>query len=342
MKTYTKFFLIIGLFCVCNAFAQTDIAGTWQGKLAIDQNTQMNIHFILAKKADGSYSAVLNSPDTGGIKNVEATAVKYSGNKLDIEVASLSGSYSGTVAKGAITGEWRQQGSTFPLVLTPYTKPSASTLKPLLGEWVSKLKVTEEMTITVVFHFEATKDGKFKATFDQPEQGAMGLEISDLALEGNQVSFKIPIASGDYKGTLNNNSIKGVYKVSGRELEMNLAREKYKAPLSQIELDADAMRQLEGRWAGNLGPLSVVFRFERNAAGKPIIFLDSPDQKAMGIPVTQANLVDATLTIEVPAVMGKYNGKLNDDKVDGTWTQMGKPIPLVLTRQQASPPEKKQ
>ena len=341
MKIYVKLFLTLGLLLGGNAVAQSDLAGTWQGKLTIDQNTKMTIHFILTKKADGSYAAVLNSPDTGGIKNVAASAVKYAGGKLSIDVASLSGSYSGTVAKGAITGEWKQQGSTFPLVLTPYKKPDASSLKPLLGEWVSKLKVTEDMIITVVFHFEYAKDGKFVSTFDQPDQGAKGLAISDVVLDGNQVSFKIPIASGEYKGTLVKNTIAGVYKVSGRELAMDLVKGKYQAPTAQIDLSADAMKLLSGRWVGKIGPLSMVFRFEGNAAGKPAVFIDVPEQKAIGLVVAKATLTDGTLSLDVPAAFGKYVGKLSGNKIDGTWTQNKQDIPLSLTKEEPAASPKK-
>ncbi len=333
MKTYKKLLLIIGLLFGGIVFAQTDLAGTWQGKLAIDQNTKMTVHFILTKKADGSYAAVLNSPDTGGIKNVVAGAVKYSGGKLVIDVPSLSGSYTGIAAKGTITGEWKQQGSSIPLVLTPYKAPSASSLKPLLGEWVSKLKVTEQMIIAVVFHFEYAKDGKFTATFDQPEQGAKGLAISDVALEGDQVSFKIPIASGEYKGTLGKNTITGIYKVSGTELKMDLVKGKYQAPPSTIDLSADAMKLLLGRWVGKLGSLSLVFRFERDATGKSAVFIDSPDQGANGLPVAKASWINGELTLEVPSVVGKYSGKLSGDKLDGTWNQLGKDMPLSLAKE---------
>jgi hypothetical protein len=341
MKIRSKLLLLFALLFCSTLFAQTDIAGTWQGKLTIDPTTKMTIHFILTKKADGSYSAVLNSPDSGGIKNVAANSVKYTGGKLSIDVTSLSGAFSGTLAKGTITGEWRQQGSTFPLVLVPYVKPSVSSLKPILGDWICKLKATETMVIPVIFHFETGKDGKFKATFDQPEQGGMGLEVTDVALEGDQVSFKIPIASGEYKGTLKNDSITGTYKVSGRDLVMNLNRGKYQPPPSQIDLNADAMKLLAGRWRGTLGPISIVFRFERDTAGKPVVLIDSPDQKAVGLPVLKAALTEGTLTLEIPNVAGKYVGKLTGDKLDGTWTQVGQSNPLVLTKEASAPKEKK-
>jgi len=331
MKTYIMFFLALSVLPCGHAVAQTDLTGTWQGKLAIDQTTKITIQFILSKKADGTYSAVVNSTDSN-IKNVAASAVKYSGSKLSIDVPSLSGSYNGTMGKGMITGEWRQQDSTFPLVLTPYKKPDASSLKPLLGEWVSRLKVTEEMSILVVYDFKYTKDGKLVSTFDEPDQGIKGYEISDVSLEGDHVRFRIPIAKSEYNGTLSNNTITGIYKVSGRELPQVLKREKYQAPPSRIDLSADAIKLLLGKWSGKLGPLNIIFRFEKDAAGKPAVFIDSPDQGTNGLPVRSATLAQGTLALDVPAVGGKFSGKLSADKIEGTWTQLGNSMPLTLLK----------
>jgi hypothetical protein len=332
MKTLVRFVLILSFLAGSHAFAQTDLSGTWQGKLDVSPNESITIQFVFSKKADGTYSVVLNSQDSSSIKNVAANTVKYSSGKLSIDVASLSGSFSGTAGKGTITGEWRQQGGTFPLVLTPYKKPDASSLKPLLGEWVSRLKVTDEMSILVVYHFEYTKDGKTVATFDQPDQGIKGYEISDVSLEGDHVRFRIPIANSEYNGTLSNNTITGIYKVSGRELPQVLKKEKYQASPAQIDISADAMKLLLGRWVGQITNLTIVFRFERDAAGKPVVFVDSPDQGVNGLPVAKAAMTNGTLTLDIPKVVGKYSGTLNLDKIEGTWTQLGNSLPLTLVR----------
>jgi len=331
MNTLIRFVLMLSFLAGSHAFAQMDLTGTWQGKLAIDQTTKITIQFIFSKKADGTYSAIVNSTDSS-IKNVAASAVRLAGGKLTIDVASLSGSYAGTVDKGTITGEWKQPGSTLPLVLTPYKKPDASSLKPLLGEWVSRLKVTEELSVLVVYDFEYTKDGKLVSTFDQPDQGIKGYEISDVSLEGNHVRFRIPIANSEYNGTLSNNTITGIYKVSGRELPQVLKKEKYQAVPAQIDISADAMKLLSGRWVGQITNLTIVVRFERDTAGKPTVFLDSPDQGVNGLLVAKAAMTDSTLTLDIPKVVGKYSGKLNADKIEGTWTQLGNSMPLTLVK----------
>ena len=74
MKTTIQMtFICLLIFCV-GVVAQTDIAGTWEGKLEIAPGQEMRIHFIITKQGDGSYKAVLDSPDTGAIKNEPASA----------------------------------------------------------------------------------------------------------------------------------------------------------------------------------------------------------------------------------------------------------------------------
>ena len=61
--------------------ASPEIAGVWRGKLQVDPKTSMTIDFTFAGKPDGQYSAVLNSPTGGAIKNV-AAKVGFSARRL--------------------------------------------------------------------------------------------------------------------------------------------------------------------------------------------------------------------------------------------------------------------
>jgi hypothetical protein len=61
--------------------------------------------------------------------------------------------------------------------------------------------------------------------------------------------------------------------------------------------------------------------------------MDSPDQGAKDIPVTSASMTEGKLTLKVAAVMGNYSATVSGNKMDGTWTQGGKPMPLVLTKE---------
>ena len=344
MKTWVGGFLLLSFLFCGSLFAQTDLTGTWQGKLAIDQKTTMAIQFILTKQADGSYKAVVNSPESGAIKNVPASTVKLSGGKLTIDVASLSGSYAGTVGKGTITGEWKQPGSTLPLVLTPYKKPVAGSFKPLLGEWSGKLTVPGITSLAIIFRFEMAKDGTIAAFMDVPDQNARGIAVSDLKLEGDQVSLRIPAAGIEYSGQLSGNNIKGTFKQSGASFELNLAKGKYQVP--GIDMPAEDMNKLLGQWAGRVkvgedsitDTATVILRFEKTKDGKLAAFSDSPEQGQYGHPLTDVTLKGDQLIINLPGTGGGYTGKLSGNTIAGTFAVGGMKRDLTVTKGAKFPP----
>jgi len=94
---------------------------------------------------------------------------------------------------------------------------------------------------------------------------------------------------------------------------------------------------LAGTWNGklNLGPasLSIVFHIAGGEEGQPAtVALDSPDQGATGIPTDVEYCQGDSIAIQVPRLMLSYNGRLKDDTIKGTFTQMGRRLPLELKR----------
>jgi hypothetical protein len=333
MQAYMRIVLVLSILACGNVFAQTDIAGTWQGRLAIDKNNSMTIQFVLTKKADGSYSAVLNSLETGGPKNVAATSVKYSGGKLAIDVPSYNGSYSGTVGKDAITGEWRQQGGNLPLVLTRYKKPDAGTFKPLLGEWSGSLSAPG-IKVTIVFRFEAAKDGKVAAFMDVPEQGAKGIS-GEVALVGDDVSVKIPAPGIEYGGRLSGNSITGTFKQSGGAFPLNLAKGKYRVP--DIDMPAEDMNKLIGRWAGRMdvpGDVmhTIILRFEKTKEGKLAAFAECPERGTASNKLVDISLKGDQLSFKILGIGAEYTGRFKNNSILGIYKTREKQCELNLTK----------
>jgi hypothetical protein len=338
MKAFAGFVLIFCLLFCTNAVAQTDLTGTWQGQLAAGPSEKITIQFIFAKQADGSYKVVLNSPDNAAIKNMAASTVKLAGGKLTIDVESLSGSYAGTVAAGAITGVWKQPGSSLPLVLTPYKKPGIDTLKPLLGEWVGILEPPGAgVKLAIVFRFQMNKDGKFTAFLDSPDQGAKDIPVGDVVLDGNQVDIKIPVAQASFKGQLVGNKINGTVKQGGQDLKLDLTKGKYQPPPAFASLSAEGMKQLLGQWVGKWKAseevsYTAVFRFEKAKDGKFIAVVDLPEQGTKDFSLADGVLKDDQLTCRIPKMQGEYAGKISGNSITGTYKAGGKQYPLNLTR----------
>ncbi len=77
-------------------------------------------------------------------------------------------------------------------------QPNSSSV---VGDWSGKLKAGGG-SLLVVLHVTKSDSGALEVTLDSPQQGATGLEGSDVMLEGDKLSFKIPVVNGSYKGTI--------------------------------------------------------------------------------------------------------------------------------------------
>ena len=97
----------------------------------------------------------------------------------------------------------------------------------------------------------------------------------------------------------------------------------------------------EGIWLGTLQAGAVSLRVQvtikADSGGQLTGALDSLDQGSMGIPCANVKLAGDDLTFDVPAVNGKYAGKLSADgnTLAGTWSQHA-PLALNMTRQQSA------
>jgi len=91
-----------------------------------------------------------------------------------------------------------------------------------------------------------------------------------------------------------------------------------------------------GSWSGVLEvqgmELRIVFHVEQGEGGLTAT-MDSPDQGATGIPVSDVTVAGDSVTLSVDRIGGTYAGTLADDgtKIEGQWTQSGQSFPLTLT-----------
>jgi hypothetical protein len=96
-------------------------------------------------------------------------------------------------------------------------------------------------------------------------------------------------------------------------------------------------QDISGDWNGTLKAdgveLRLVLHITKNADGRLMATLDSTDQGANGIPVTSATVTNSHLSLNVDAVNGTYDGKVNTKatEIEGTWMQ-GAPLELNFHR----------
>lgn len=336
MRSYLWIILVLGFLSSGSALAQTDLTGTWQGTMEITPEQKLTIQFIISKKDDGSYAAVLNSPDTGAIKDIAAESVTYKDGTLDIDVQSLSGSYSGKIADNVITGEWKQPGSALDLVLTPYVKPKEVPTDPLLGEWVGPIDVG--IKLTLVLKYNKDKDGNFSGTLEIPEQGAQGanaIPLGEVKLAGDEANFDVPAARIKFRCKLDGDTLKGHLIQGNQETPIEFKKGKYVPPPKMLDVSAEAMEKLKGEWTGKMTlvkdlPLPVRVRFEETKEGKSRAFLDIPSQNQKDMELSDVELKGDKLSLKVG--IPRYEGTLKDDVISGHYIIANMKFELNLTR----------
>jgi len=97
--------------------------------------------------------------------------------------------------------------------------------------------------------------------------------------------------------------------------------------------------QLVGSWEGSLTfnsiTLRMVFHLEQNESGNLGGTMDSPDQGATGIAISEVKIDSNTINISIRSIGGTYTGEYNDQtkELKGIWRQGSSSLPLILKPQ---------
>ncbi len=95
--------------------AAADLAGDWSGALSFN-GLQLHLVFHVAARAEGGWSATMDSPDQGA-RGVPVDEVAASGDSVRLGLRRLRAGFRGLAAGDTLRGVWEQGGLSFPLVL---------------------------------------------------------------------------------------------------------------------------------------------------------------------------------------------------------------------------------
>ncbi len=195
--------------------------------------------------------------------------------------------------------------------------------------------------LTFVLRFKTDAKGVFGGTLAVPEQGGNEIAMTDIQFSANKLNFRIPQVRGDLTATLANGVFTGTWSQGGQGLPVTIKKGEYAAPVYALKLSTEAFAALNGTWKGKLemtspqgqkATLSMVLRFNTSAAGQYVGFVDSPDQKASNIPVTEATLTGDKLVVKIASLQGEYTATLAGKTLTGEFKQGPMTTPLVLTK----------
>ncbi len=198
----------------------------------------------------------------------------------------------------------------------------------ITGNWKGAIHVPA-VTLRAVVHVAVNPAGQLSASFDSPDQNAMGIPCTNVALKGNSFTFEIPAAHGTYAGTLSadGKTIEGTWN-QGRPVRLNLVRN---------DGSSAKATDVAGNWTGTISipgkTLNLALHVSASSSSQLTVALDSLDQGAIGLPGNDAALTGNDFSFQIPAVHGSYRGVVSADgkTIKGTWTQ-GATVPLDFTK----------
>lgn len=92
----------------------------------------------------------------------------------------------------------------------------------IAGDWNGILNV-QGTQLKLVFHIQQTDSG-YSATFDSPDQGAMGIPFSAAALDDSTLRLEAQRIAAVYEGTVTADSITGTWNQGGQSFPLNLSK----------------------------------------------------------------------------------------------------------------------
>jgi len=211
---------------------------------------------------------------------------------------------------------------------------SGAAAQDVTGDWQGTLHAGAA-DLHLILHITRAADGGLQATLDSVDQGANGIPVKTVTLQGAELKLDVAMVRGTYEGTVNKDAteISGTWS-QGQPLPLTFKRAA--SPVDSGHKPAPPS-DIDGAWLGTIDTgvfkLRVVFYIVNTVDGLTAT-MDSPDQGAKGIPTSSVRRKDSSLKIEVKSISGAFEGTISNDlnTIDGGWTQLGRSTPLVLTR----------
>lgn len=204
----------------------------------------------------------------------------------------------------------------------------------IAGDWQGTLSIGG-VQLRLILHLTPDTKGGFTATLDSPDQGANGIPAGTVSFADASLKVDIPQIMGSYEGKANTGvtAITGTFSQAGMSFPLDLARPSPQSTVKRVPKPSD----IDGDWDGVItaggNALRVVFHVATFEDGMTVT-MDSPDQGVRGITVGGVTRTGAKLDLEMKQLGGGFSGTIDAGltSIDGTWTQLGNSLPLVLKR----------
>jgi hypothetical protein len=204
------------------------------------------------------------------------------------------------------------------------------------GDWQGTLAIGAG-EVRIILHITKSSEGTLKATMDSPDQGASGMPVDSIALEGSKLKFATGAVKGTYEGTVKSNGT-----ITGNWLQPpNRTPLEFKKSTTAIKLvhPEAPPSDIDGTWEGQVTVPSIEkvqhlsFHIKNTGDGLTATF-DDPELSVKGYPAVSVIRKGSSIKIEVPQVGAEVAAKLNKDLsvISGDWNQTDHNYALTLKR----------
>jgi hypothetical protein len=201
------------------------------------------------------------------------------------------------------------------------------------GDWQGVLEL-KGATRHLTLHLVAGANGTVSGTIDSPDQGALGVGLSEVKVQSDELDFAIAMAHGSYTGKISadGTAIAGTYK-QGASAPLTFTR--VVSAATAVKIDGDWQGMLEANGSTRHLTLHLVTAADGSLSGT----IDSPDQGALGVGLSELSLKDGEFKFTIAMVNGTYKGKLSSDgsAMTGIYTHAGADTTLDFARVAAKP-----
>jgi hypothetical protein len=324
-----------------------DISGAWFGTLNAGH---IQLRLVLHIKPDGnSYKATIDTLDQGRA-DLPISGVRVKGADVHVELGAFGAVYDAKVNPTGteMTGFFRQAGMNIPFTMKKTAQPPkvAPPLLPasytprtgsdLQGYWQGAVAVGNVQT-RIGFKISEPSKGKFRAELDSVDQGATGIPITALNYQAPNLHMEAAGVAGVFDGTLTRSGeITGTWKQGPNNLPVTLKKgTALPTELANYKYVGETTPQ--GVWKGSLDAKTAVLRIVLKIGKLPdggwVAKLDSPDQGSSDIPASSVLFTPPShVSVEWKAINCSFAGEFKDNKLNGSWAQAGRTLPLTLQR----------
>jgi len=205
--------------------------------------------------------------------------------------------------------------------------------------WAGKLAVQGQQ-LRLLFHIQLNEEGNYTGSVDSPDQGAGGIPISAIKVEGNKIYLTVRSIRGSFEGTMaaHGQTIEGIWRQGGMQIPIILDRKPLQVEqLLKNDKKKELASKLFGAWKGNLKlknnkDLPIIFHLKASEKKTIEGSFDSPSQNAFGVPISQISGRGSRVNIFAGLINARFFGNLSKDgkTLKGIWQQGETQMPLTL------------